>query len=169
MNDDFLNLKDQQVMYEIKDYLEKINVQATVAEASEQVPLNILFAATQNDVSVNIMYVPLPEDHFTEIRLLQFYSLISMNTSEEKKQDLLVLLNELNNQSPLGTFVLSGAGELGFKYIFPVSRFELPKEEPFQETFTLYVNCLTGLRNVIIHVNNGDLSINDALKDIMMS
>lgn len=167
MNNDFLNLKDQQVLYEIKDYLEKISVQSTVVEASEHLPLNMLLAVSPEQVSVNIMYVPLPEDHFTEIRLLQLHSLIIANTDLNKRNDLLVLLNELNNQSPFGTFAINEKGELGFKYIYPVSRFEMPKEEPFQETFSLYLNCLMGFRKVIIHVNNGELSLQDALKDVL--
>ena len=169
MNNDFLNLKDQQVLYEIKDYLEKISVQSTVVEASEHLPLNMLLAVTQEQVSVNIMYVPLPEDHFTEIRLLQLHAMITATTAADKKNDLLVLLNELNNQSPFGTFAINEKGELGFKYIYPVSRFEMPKEEPFQETFSLYLNCLMGFRKVIIHVNNGELSLRDALKDVLAS
>jgi hypothetical protein len=90
-----------------------------------------------------------------------------MNAEAGRKQELVILLNELNNQSPMGTFVLSAKGELGFKYIFPVSRFEMPQEDSFQETFSLYLNCLMGLRNVVLHVNSGELSIQDALKDIM--
>jgi hypothetical protein len=169
MNNDFLNLKDQQVLYEIKDYLANIAVESAVVEASEHLPLNMLMAVTPEQVSVNIMYVPLPEDHFTEIRLLQLHSLITATVAEDKKSDLLILLNELNNQSPFGTFAISEKGELGFKYIYPVSRFEMPKEEPFQETFSLYQNCLMGFRNVILHVNNGELSLQDALKDVLVS
>lgn len=167
MNDDFLNIKDQQVFYMLKEYLEKADVQASVIESSAEIPVNLLIALTREEVSVNIMYVPLPEDHFTEIRLLQFYTTISMNSDPGKRPDLVVLLNELNNQSPIGAFVLNAKGELGFKYIFPVSRFELPQEDGFIETFSLYLNCLTGLRNVILHVNNGDLSLSDALRDVM--
>jgi hypothetical protein len=169
MNNDFLNLKDQQVLYEIKDYLANIAVESAVIEASEHLPLNMLMAVTPEQVSVNIMYVPLPEDHFTEIRLLQLHSLIIANTEVDKRTDLLVLLNELNNQSPFGTFAINEKGELGFKYIYPVSRFEMPKEEPFQETFSLYQNCLMGFRKVIMHVNAGELSLQDALKDVLAS
>ena len=167
MNDDFLNLKDQQVLYEIKDYLTNIGVESAVLESSEQLPVNILVAVTQEQVSVNIMYVPLPEDHFNEIRLLQLYSLVVTNVDAARKKDLLELVNELNNQSPFGSFAINEKGELGFKYIYPVSRFEMPKEEPFQETFDLYLNCLMGFRNVVIHVNNGELPLQDALKDVM--
>lgn len=167
MKDDFLNIKEQQVLYEIKEYLGRMSVDANVVESSAELPMNMILAMTADQVSVNIMYVPLPEDHFTEIRLLQFYSLITMNAEAGRKQELVVLLNELNNQSPMGTFVLSGKGELGFKYIFPVSRFEMPQEDSFQETFSLYLNCLMGLRNVVLHVNSGELSIHDALKDIL--
>lgn len=168
MKDDFLNIKEQTILYEIKEYLARISVSATIAEMSDALPVNMLLATTEDNVPVNIMYVPLPEDHFTEIRLLQLYSTVVF-INEDKKEELSVLLNELNNQSPMGTFSINEKGELGFKYIFPVSRFEVPGEEAFQEIFTLYVNCLTGLRNVAIHVNSGELSLGDALKDILMN
>lgn len=167
MNQEFLHLKDQQVLYQIRDFLEKIEVDATVMEASEQLPVNILVAVTRELVSINIMYVPLPEDHFTEIRLLQQYSLIIDKVSPEKKADLTVLLNELNNQSPLGSFSINEKGELGFKHIYPVSRFDMLKEAAFLEVFSLYLNCLMGFRNVLLHVNSGELTLGDALKDIM--
>ncbi|MES2004826.1 MAG: hypothetical protein V4450_09920 [Bacteroidota bacterium] len=169
MNNDFLNLKDQQVLYQIKEYLEKIEVDSTVLEASEQLPMNILVAVTRELVTVNIMYVPLPEDHFTEIRLLQQYTLIVEKVAADRKDDLLVLLNELNAQSPLGSFSINEKNELGFKHIYPVSRFDIVAEDPFLEIFSLYLNCLMGFRNVIIHVNNGELSLPDAMKDVMAS
>lgn len=169
MNHDFLNLKDQQVLYAIREFLQNISVDSIVVESSEHIPLNKLMAVSPEQVSVSIMYMPLPEDHFTEIRLLQLYSLILADSAADKRADLLSLLNELNNQSPLGTFSINEKNELGFTYIYPVSRFEIPEEEPFQEVFSLYMNCLAGFRNVIMHVNAGDLSLKDALKDVMIS
>ncbi len=167
MNDNFLNIKDQQVLYQIKEFLETISVDSTVIESSAQLPINILLAVTPELVTVNIMYVPLPEDHFTEIRLLQHYTLVVEKVIEERKTDLFRLLNEMNNQSPLGSFGVNDKGELGFKYIYPVSRFDMLKEDPFLETFSLYLNCLMGFRKTIINVNNGTLPVEDALKDVM--
>ena len=58
MNNDFLNLKDQQVLYELKDYLAKIPVPSTLIESSEELPYNLLIAVSSDQVPVNIMYVP---------------------------------------------------------------------------------------------------------------
>lgn len=164
MNQEFLNLKDQEILYSIKDYLAKISVEASVMEASENMPYNILIASTKDRVPINIMYVPLPEDHFEAIRLLQHYSLITARVTAEKKNDLLLLLNEINNQSPLGSFAINEQGELGFKYIYPVPRFGMLNEDAFMEVFSLYLNCLLSFRNKIIEVNEGTLSLRDALK-----
>jgi hypothetical protein len=166
MNNDFLNLKDQLVLLKIKDFLENISVQSTMIEASELHPLNVLQAVTPELASINIMYLPLPEDHFTEIRLLQLHSLIIANAEIQKRTELLILLNELNNQSPFGTFSISKKGELSFKYIYPIARFEIPEETPFQETFSLYENCLMSFRKLIILLNNDELSLEDVLKEV---
>lgn len=166
MNNDFLNLKDQQVLYELKDYLAKIPVPSTLMEATEDLPFNILVAVTSEQVSVNIMYVPLPEDHFHEIRLFQLYSLLVQAVPARQKNDLLDLLNEMNDRCPVGTFFLNEQAELGFKYIFPAARFEIPKEGPFIEIFTLYLNSLMSFRDIIIQVSNGTLLLSDAFKKL---
>jgi len=166
MNNEFLNLKDQQVLYELKDYLEKIQVATTIIEASNDLPYNLLIAVTSEQVSVNIMYVPLPEDHFNEIRLIQLYSLLVQNVDSAIKIDSLILLNELNDRCPTGSFFMNENSELGFKYIFPVSRFEIPNEQQFIETFTLYLNSLMSFRDLIIRTLNGKIMLKDALAEL---
>lgn len=166
MNKEFVNLKDQQVLYEIKDYLEKIQIASTLLEASEEIPFNILVAITGEQASVNIMYVPIPEDHFEDIRLIQLYSLIVPIITSDKRNDLLILLNDMNNRCAVGTFFINEQSELGFKYIFPTNRFEIPKENNFIETFTLFINSMLSLIDLIIQVNNGSLAIDDALKQL---
>ena len=164
MNEEFVNLKDQQVLYEIKDYLENVQIASTLLEASEEIPFNILVAVTGEQASVNIMYVPIPEDHFEDIRLIQLYALIIRTIDESRKNDLLMLLNELNNRCAVGTFFINEQLELGFKYIFPINRFELPKESSFIQTFTLYLNSLLSLIDLTVQVNNGSLALEEALK-----
>jgi hypothetical protein len=163
MNNEFFNLKDQQVLYEIKDYLAKISVPSTLFEATIDLPFNLLIAVTSEQVSVNIMYVPLPEDHFKEIRLFQFYSLLAQNVPFDLKNDLLILLNELNDRCPIGCFFTNEKQELGFKYIFPVPRFEITKEHQFTEVFTLYLNSLMSFRDIINQFINRSLTLKNVL------
>jgi hypothetical protein len=166
MNNDFINLKDQQVLYDLRDYLAKISIPATLIEATEKLPFNILIAVTSEQVSVNIIYVPLPEDHFNDIRLMQFYSMLIQQVPSGRKSDLLTLVNELNNRCPIGSFFINEKTELGFKYIFPLARFDMPKEGSLIEIFTLYLNSLMSFRDTIIKVSDGTLSLKDALKEL---
>ena len=163
MKNEFFNLKDQQVLYELKDYLAKIPVPSTLFEASNDLPFNLLIAVTSEQVSVNIMYVPLPEDHFREIRLFQFYSLLVQEVPSEVKNDLLILINELNDRCPIGCFFTNEKQELGFKYIFPVPRFEIPKEHQFIEIFTLYLNSLMSFIDLINQFINRSLTLKNVL------
>jgi hypothetical protein len=166
MNNDFINLKDQQVLYDLSDYLAKISIPSTLIEATAEIPFNILVAVTSEQVSVNIIYVPLPEDHFNDIRLMQLYSLLIQKVSSDKRNDLLTLVNELNNRCPVGSFFINEKIELGFKYIFPLARFDMPKEGSLIEIFTLYLNSLMSFRDTIIKVSDGTLSLKDALKEL---
>lgn len=166
MNDEFVNLKDQQVLYEIKDYLERISVAGTVLESSKDLEFNILMAVTADQIPVNIMYVPAPEDQFEEIRLLQFHSLLTANVSPVNKNDILILLNELNNLNPFGSFSINDGGQLSYKYIFPVTRFDIPKETTIQEIFTLYHSALTKFKPALLGLNDGKLSLEEAITQV---
>jgi hypothetical protein len=169
MNNDFINLKDQQVLYDLSDYLAKISIPSTLIEATAEIPFNILVAVTSEQVSVNIIYVPLPEDHFNDIRLMQLYSLLIQKVSSDKRNDLLTLVNELNHRCPIGSFFINEKTELGFKYIFPVARFDMPKEGSLIEIFTLYLNSLMSFRDIVIKVGDGTLLLKDALKELNKS
>lgn len=166
MNDEFVNLKDQQVLYEIKDYLERISVTGTILESSKDLEFNILMAVTADHAAINIMYVPAPEDQFEEIRLLQFHSLLTANVSPAKKSEILSLLNELNDLNPFGSFSINGEGQLSYRYIFPVARFDVPKETTIQELFTLYHSALVKFKKALLGVNDGKLSLKDAIMQV---
>jgi len=167
MNENFINLRDQEILYSIQEYLKSISIVSTLLEAGPDMPHNILIAITTEQASVNIMYVPLPEDHFEEIRLFQLFSLLVAEVSPENRNDLTVLLNELNSRSPLGSFSINEKGELGFKYIFPVSRFGIPEEKAFLDIFSLYLNCLESFSRLVTDVNMGSVSLQNALSGLI--
>jgi hypothetical protein len=166
MNDEFVNLKDQQVLYEIKDYLEKLSVAGTVLESSKEIEFNILLVIAADQAAINIMYVPAPEDQFEEIRLLQFHSMITANIAADMRSSIFNLLNELNNLTPLGSFSINAEDQLSYKYIFPVSRFDIPKESTIREMFTLYHSALTRFKPILLGLNEGKLTTMDAISQI---
>jgi hypothetical protein len=163
MNDNFINLKDQLYLSQIKDYLQQLPLSVEVMEASDLIPLNLLLISDPVHGSSNLMYVPLPEDHFQEIRLMQLYSLIIPSINPEKKEDLFYLINEINAKLPIGSISVNKMAELGFKFIFPVPRFEIPKEHQFIEIFTLYRNSLICFKDIINQFTNGSLSLKQVL------
>lgn len=166
MNQEFINLKDQQVLTEIKEYLEKMSIAGTLLESGPEMPHNVLIAITSEQLSVNIMYVPLPEDQFEESRLLQFYSMVHSNISHERLGDFMSLLNEVNNQCPLGSFTINEKSELSYKFIFPIDRFEIPKEFFIQEIFNLYINTLKNFYQALLDLNNGSLGLTEVIQKL---
>ena len=163
MNNDFISLKDQLALAQIKAYLKDLPLSAEVLEASELIPYNLLLIIDPINGSSNLMYVPLPEDHFQEIRLMQLYSLIITTIIPERKTDLFYLINEINAQLPIGTISVNKMAELGFKYVFPVSRFKLPDEENFIELFNLFHDCMVNFKDLLNSLNNGTIGLADAM------
>jgi hypothetical protein len=163
MNSDFINLRDQEVLHNIKEYLQSISIESTLLESGASMPYNILIAITPKLASVNMMYVPLPEDHFEDIRLFQLYSLLVSQVKPESRDSLLTLLNELNNRSPVGSFSINDQGEFGFKYIYPVDRYAIPEEKAFLEIFSLYMDCLENFSGLTTQLNAGEINLQDAL------
>jgi len=168
MNDNFINLKDQLALAQIKAYLKNLALSAEVLEASDLIPYNLLLITDPVNGSSNLMYVPLPEDHFQEIRLMQLYALIIPEISPERKTDLFYLINEINAQIPIGSMSVNKTAELGFKYIFPVSRFNLPEEENFIEIFNLFQDCIVNFRDLLTGLNDGTIGPADAMSKLAL-
>lgn len=166
MNNNFINLKDQLALGQIKAYLKHLPLSAEILEASDLFPYNMLLVTHPENGSLNLMYVPLPEDHFEEIRLMQLYSLIVSEIIPDRKTDLFYLINEINAQLPIGSVSVNKMGELGFKYVFPVSRFELPEEQTFLELFNLYRECLENFKTILSGVNKGTIRLADAMSSL---
>jgi hypothetical protein len=72
----------------------------------------------------------------------------------------------LNFRCTICSFFINEKTELGFKYIFPVARFDMPKEGSLIEIFTLYLNSLMSFRDIVIKVGDGTLLLKDALKEL---
>jgi len=166
MNKELLNLKDQQLLNELKGYLEQIDVASTILESSVEIPHNILVAITTKQDSVNIMYVPIAENQFEDIRLFQLYSLVINKIVTERKEDLLLLVNELNNRCAIGSFFINELSEFGFKYVYPISRVDTPSKSSFVDIFSVFLNSMMSFKELIIETNNGTISIADAIKKL---
>lgn len=167
MNKEFINAKDQLFLEQVKGYLASQSINGAVVEAGSEVPNNLYLGELPEYGTVNIMYIPLPEDHFENIRLLQFYAPVVSEVDLTKGSDLLTLLNEANFICPVGAFSISGKNEIGFKYVFPVNRFDIMEEQPFLDIFNLYLECLLSMRGAIADLNGGKTLLKEALAGIM--
>lgn len=166
MNNEFINARDQLFLQHVKDYLLSQSISGSVLEASAEIPQNLYLGELPEYGTVNIMYIPLPEDHYEDTRLLQFYAPVLEQIDVTKKSDLLNLLNEVNLNCPVGAFSINGKNEIGFKYVFPVNRFDIMEQEPFLDIFNLYLDCLTSMRGAIADLNTGKVALKDALANL---
>jgi hypothetical protein len=163
MNNEFINARDQLFLEQVKEYFLSQSINGSVLQAGTEIPHNIYLGQLPDYGTVNVMYIPLQEDHFDDIRLLQFYAPVISEADPSKRSDLLVLLNEANFTCPLGSFSINDKNEIGFKYVFPVNRFEIMEEQPFLEIFNVYLDCLTSVRDAIMNLNGGNISVKEAI------
>ena len=166
MNNEFFNLKDQLAFSQLAKYLEAEDIEARVLEASDIVANNAVLVTLPDGSAMNVMYVPLAEDHYEDIRLMQFYAMVIDSPEASKRGDLLALLNDINGISPLGTFAISAKNELGCRHIFPVPRFGAPPESLFLDLFFLFLHCFESFGPVIRRVANGETELAEALHEI---
>ena len=78
----------------------------------------------------------------------------------------MLLVNELNNRCAIGSFFINDLSEFGFKYIYPISRVDIPSKSSFIDIFSLFLNSMMSFKELIIETNNGTLSIADAIKKL---
>jgi hypothetical protein len=165
MNDNFIHLKDRLTLEQARTYLEQLPVHAGVLEEHLHSHPTLLVTLPEG-ISLNISYLPLPEDHFEDIRLMQFYALLVSGVNEVQRTELVQLLNEINVICPIGAFYVDDQGELAYKYIFPVPRFELPVQGAFLDLFTLFRDCLLNFKDILTGLTGGTVDLAGALRSL---
>lgn len=168
MNNEFFKVKDQLALEQIKKYITGMTATCEVIEPSELSEQPFLLATLPEGTgSFNVMYIPLPEDHFEAVRLLQVYASVVSDVNKDNLAALYQVLNGINEMCPIGTFTLNAKDEIGFRYVFPVDRFDLPDEGKFLDVFTMYLNFLETFRTTLVGVNFGVLTPAAALHQLM--
>jgi hypothetical protein len=162
MNKEFINIKEQILLNQIKDILNENSINSTLIESSLYIPYNVL-VATIDETNFNIMYLPIEEDYFRNIRLLQHYAILVENIPKELKIEISELINAHNNQIPLGFFYVTDENELSFKYVITIPRFDPINPDQYGEMFMILQQSVNQIKNKFLQFINGKLTFNQAI------
>lgn len=162
MNKDFINIKEQIILNQIKDILEDNSITSTLIESSSYIPYNVL-VTTIDEINFNIMYLPVEEDLFRSIRLLQHYATIVEDIPKEFESEINELIKAHNKQIPLGFFYVTDENELSFKYVISIPRFDPVNADQYGEMFMVLQQSVIQIKNKFLQFISGELSYEQAL------
>jgi len=162
MTKDFINIKEQILLNQIKDILNDNSIIATLIESSLYIPYNVL-VTTIDEINFNIMYLPVEEDLFRSIRLLQHYATIVEEIPQQLELGINELIKEHNKQIPLGFFYVTDENELSFKYVISIPRFDPVNADQYGEMFMVLQQSVIQIKNKFLQFISGEISYDQAL------
>jgi hypothetical protein len=162
MNKDFINIKEQIILNQIKDILEDNSITSTLIESSSYIPYNVL-VSTIDEINFNTMYLPVEEDLFRSIRLLQHYATILEEIPKELEIEINDLIKAHNKQIPLGFFYVTDENELSFKYVISIPRFDPINADQYCEMFMVLQQSVIQIKNKFLQFISGELSFEQAI------
>jgi hypothetical protein len=162
MNKDFIDIKEQILLNQIKDILNENSIVSTLIESSSYIPYNVL-VTTIDEINFNIMYLPVEEDLFRSIRLLQHYATIVEDIPKELDSEINELIKAHNKHIPLGFFYVTDENELSFKYVISIPRFDPVNADQYGEMFMVLQQSVIQIKNKFLQFISGEISYDQAL------
>jgi hypothetical protein len=165
MNKEFLQVRELAELEQFKFYANKIGLQSSVFPTTKTNPVNMLIIGLDNTINLNILFVPVPFDQFSQISLLQVYALLQEKINDADPK-LYLLLNHINEKNPLGQFFINDEGELTYKHIFAKVKTEFLSEDFFVELLAIIVPCVTTHAQILKEYIGGNIIFDEALNSL---
>lgn len=121
------------------------------------------FASQTFNQVCQMQLVYLPSAHFlNEMNLLQCYFTFPIKITNSDKIN--TLLTKLNLMMPLGSFFFNEFGEMAFRYVYTLPRFQVPEKIHFMEILKTVLGTIEDYSKLIVQINSGEISLNDLFK-----
>ena len=113
----------------IQNILNDTGLKTTMLEKSEVIRLSTLGIEIDPDESnrkrsIFTSFIPLPEEVFDNIKLLQFHTEMPFRGHESSREGLEALFNFINLNSPIGTFGLNDENKISVRYIHSLNKYQ---------------------------------------------
>lgn len=120
-------------------YLSNNNVPAKLVEAKNEASLDFVVASI-GEIQVQISFVPIPEEHYQSIEIMQFF--VEFGTFSYTKESLETICNALNQKMALGKIIFNSAGKLELRYYAVVAKSQAMEEITFAEFFATFLTSV---------------------------
>jgi hypothetical protein len=118
----------------IQNILNETGLKTSLLEKSELIPLSTLGVEIDPDESnrkrsIYMSFIPIPEEVFDNIKLLQFHTEMPFHGFKNSQSGLESLFNFININSPIGTFGLNDDYKISLRYIHTLNKFDSLSEK----------------------------------------
>ena len=153
---------------QMKTVFEELKVRVSLMERSEHLPLSSLLVETgkKGNEGLSLSFIPLGNADFKHSTLLQFYSVISTPWKAENKDLLERLLPHLNSHVALGSYNFQENGEVFYRYLHVLSKYEPVDKEVIKEIFTLILFSINRNGLLLKRVLSGRKSLEKAIAEL---
>lgn len=133
-----MNNQDEMMMdldlLSIQNVLNETGLKTTLLEKSDLIRLSSLGVEIDPDESnrkrsIYMTFVPIPEDVFGSIKLLQFHTEMHFHGLKNSQSGLESLFNFINVNSPIGTFGLNDDYKISLRYIHTLNKYDSLSEK----------------------------------------
>lgn len=113
----------------IQNILNETGLKTTLLEKSDLIRLSTLGVEIDPDESnrkrsIYMSFIPLPEEVFDNIKLLQFHTEMPFHGLKESQAGLEALFNFINVNSPIGSFGLNDDYKISVRYVHSMDKFQ---------------------------------------------
>lgn len=165
MNQGYIQAKEWVELEQMKSFLDKMGLPSLARPQSDQNPVNLLSIQLSGQMHLHIIFIPLTEDTFSQVSLLQFFAQIKEGINS-KDLSTLLLLNRINEKLPLGAFLVNADDELVYKYVLAKEKTSMFTETFFVELLTSLVPPLEQQLALLGRYFSGHISLEDALQSL---
>jgi len=156
---DFTNNSQLARLMLYEKHLSNSNVPTRLIEAENEASLNILVASI-GEIQVQISFVPIPEDHYQAIEIMQFF--IELRAFSFGKEAQETLCNALNQKMALGKILLNSEGKMELRYYAVVEKGAPMEEVAFAEFFATFLTSV----EFVVEILSSGLPIEGMLEKI---
>lgn len=157
----------------LKNLLDDINIPAQFLPLAPELPLSTLIITLDKDYQnrdrrLSCSFIPLPDDVFPDVKLLQHYTELSMPVPEATQGTLEALLLAINLTLPIGNFGINKSRDLYFRYVYTLPKFEMmaQRKEVLIEILKLISYALDANTELIEQVASGAKSAEQAISEL---
>jgi hypothetical protein len=158
-------------LHNVKKILDEMNLNNHLIERSEKMPISSIvlnyISTNKSEFDIGIAFVPLPENIFSNIKILQIFYEIPGTELNLKENLSLELTNRINYLLTIGSFGLREK-KITYRYCHTMPLFLniYEKKNSIVELISMILTYIDSFEKPIIDVINGTIGIDEMINTI---